>query len=286
MSRSGSARPGLTRTELVVLMTVSGLAFSLLIIALSGHRQHQFPHSRTTIMNHIKQMALACHAFHDVYKQLPPAFDKFGPMKFPASIHVHLLPYIEQDNLYKKILQDGVVDGNAVVSPYIDATLRDHDEHGVQNNAANLRVFSDRGRNTAFDRSILHFAAIEPGSARFSDSFPDGTSTTIILAQKHALCGEGGSRYDAAPNSPFAAFIGQNPARVEAHTADATATFQLAPSPPDCRTSPLMAQSYSQMGITVGLADAVVRFVSKDVSPRTWNAAMHPSDGLKLDSDW
>jgi hypothetical protein len=47
-----------------------------------------------------------------------------------------------------------------------------------------------------------------------------------------------------------------------------------------------MAHSFTLPGIDVALADGSVRLVTARVSPQTWNAAMHPSDGQVLGNDW
>lgn len=46
--------------------------------------------------NNGKQIAIAMHSYHDSNGQLPPAQDK-------VSWRVHLLPYVEQDNIYRRM---------------------------------------------------------------------------------------------------------------------------------------------------------------------------------------
>jgi hypothetical protein len=107
-----------------------------------------------------------------------------------------------------------------------------------------------------------------------------------LFVTKLAVCGDGGSRYASPPDSPFAAYFGQNAARRNAHPADPTATYQHQPSPGQCLTTPLMAQSMSQDGLSVGMADGSVRVVRPDLSPRTWNLLVQPNDGMELGDDW
>lgn len=285
MSAPQANRPGLTRPETIVVICLGGLGISLLVIALDRERHHHSWLGPTQTLNNLKMHALALHALHRVHKKLPPAFDRFGAWNLPASIHVHLLPFIEHENLHKKFVSENAVSGN-FVPVFINADLPDCDLRGLQNNAANLRVFSERGLATPFDSPIFGLAAVEPGSAQLPKSFPDGTSNTILFATKHGLCGDGGSRYDAPPNSPFAAFFGQDPARVRAHPSASDVTFQLNPLPRQCRVSPLTAQSFGAVGIFVSLADGSARHLSSEVSPRTWNALLQPNDGIKLGDDW
>src|SRR5262245_40825060 len=57
--------------------------------------------------NNLKQMALALHGYHDVNNSFPfgkgPSYTGGAPVYARWSIHSQILPYIEQDNLYKSI---------------------------------------------------------------------------------------------------------------------------------------------------------------------------------------
>jgi hypothetical protein len=235
-------------------------------------------------------MALACHGCSDQHKKLPPADDEYAGVHFPAPLHVHLLPYLEQDAVYKTyVRQQGEGDAITAFIPTY-ASPEDHSlpptAEGVQDLAANLRVFSNKGFGTRYDADMPDLAAVEPGGASIPDSFPRGLSTTIAFATKFAVCAQGGSRYAAAPDSDFAAFFGQNAAQVAANPTDVAVTFQLNPSKADCRCRPLLAQSFSSVGITVALMDGSVRMVSADMSARTWNLAAQPNHKLALGDDW
>jgi len=273
--------------EVVVLLLIAIILIGLAIPSLQHVRNGD--DSGHTVSN-LKQTTLACHGFADVHKKLPPAFDKFGDMRFPASVHIHLLPFVEQDNFYKLFL---TAEGKGEItkttlwsycSPLDPTSV--HDGAGVQNFAANLRVFSDKGLNTAYDADMAALAAIEPGAALFPKSLPDGTSNTMAFATKMAECGDGGSHYAAAPDSNFAAFFGQNTARVPADPSDAAATFQLAPAKDQCRTTPLMAQSFKRAGIRISLFDGSVRLIKPTLSVGTWNLLVQPNDKMELGDDW
>jgi hypothetical protein len=57
-------------------------------------------------MNNLKQMALATHNFHGTYRALPAPASYDGDGKPLLSWRVHILPYIEQAELYKKFKLD------------------------------------------------------------------------------------------------------------------------------------------------------------------------------------
>jgi hypothetical protein len=274
------------RTDLTIVVIIGIILLGLIFC--KGQRVREAP-VMTQTKNELKYLSLACHGANDVFKRLPPAFDKFGQMQFPASVHVHLLPFIEEDKLYKEYLAQG--GKGEVTEQIVETFIRPVDpslksKAGVQNHAANLRIFADKGSETRFDADMPALGAIEPGNPGIPRTFVDGTSNTIVFATKMAECGQGGSRYAAAPDSPFAAFFGQNAARKKAHPSDPQATFQAQPGAGQCLTTPLMAQSMSVSGLSVGMGDGSVRLINLNLSPRTWNLAVQPNDGMELGDDW
>jgi hypothetical protein len=61
-------------------------------------------------MNNLKQIGLALHSYHDVYGRFPS--NVYGPKGEPLlSWRVHLLPYLEEDELYKQFKMDEPWDG-------------------------------------------------------------------------------------------------------------------------------------------------------------------------------
>jgi len=278
-------RSGFNAIELVVVILVVLILIGVALVVLRIQRfemSHPASPARTQTNNNLKQLSLACHSANDVFKRLPPAFDQFGQMRFPASVHVHLLPYIEQDNLYKRYLGaegKGLIATDAIIPTFLsyqDATQIKNGA-GFQNFAANLRVFSDKGMATGFDANMPALGLIEPGKASIPNSFPDGIANTIFFTTKYGNCQNGGSRYVATPDSPFAAFFGQNAALVNAHPSDPTATFQAQPTADECVITPLMAQSMSKYGVSVAMGDGHIRMISLDLGPRTWNLALQPN---------
>jgi hypothetical protein len=270
------------RANVVLVILLIGLGIALFIPAILGHRAAD---ARTQTNNNLKQMALALHSANDRYRVLPPAFDRYGEVSYPASIHVHLLPYIEQESLYKTFLKEGGGEVNAEVAPYhspsdYSASKRE----GTQNLAANLRLFTKKGNNSVCYKDMPALAAVEPGGGLAINRIVDGTSNTIAVATKLARCGQGGSRYAAEPISPWAAFFGQKAARRKPHPSDPQAAYQLTPRGEECLTTPLMAQSFYREGLAVGLADGSVRILNPHFDAGVWNLALHPNDGSILAS--
>jgi prepilin-type N-terminal cleavage/methylation domain-containing protein len=279
-------RHGFTLLELAVVLAIVAVVITLCVVGIRRLREAQ---NQAQTTNNLKQTVLAAHGFHDAYRKLPSAFAVHPLWDFPFSVHVHLIPFMESNTWFKEFLDKKGKGGttNFVLPFYLapgDPTATDG--KGIQNYPANLRVFSDKGFNSKYDADMPALAEIEPGSASIPASFARGTSTTILFATKYAKCRDGGSRYAEPPNSKFAAFFGQNATKVRADAAEVTATFQLYPSDADCLTSPLMAQSISSSGISVGLADGSIRFISPSISPRTWNLVLQANEKLEPGDDW
>jgi prepilin-type N-terminal cleavage/methylation domain-containing protein len=281
--RRTRGRGGFSMIELLVVLAVLGFLLALLLPAVQKVREAA---ARTQTQNNLKQLVLALHNCNDVYKRMPPAFDKFGGLKTAHSIHIYLMPFIEQQNLYNQYVQ-GQGNDQAVVPTFVSPADPSHpNPAGIQDAAANLRAFSTKGQNTQWDAPMPALGKEEPGAARIPASFPDGTSNTIVFGTRYGVCGEGGSRYASAPNTNTAAFFGQNPAKVKARPADVKGTFLLHPAAGQCVPTPLMGHSFYNFGIDVALADGSTRSVTAQISPQTWNAAMQPNDGQPLGNDW
>ena len=288
MSSKKVRRPGLSLITLLVVVAVIAILVAMLLPAVQKVREAAM---RTQTMNNLRQMGIGLHNFNDVFRRLPAACDILPGEKVAGPIHVAILPFIEQENLYRRYLTDN---GRGNVTEVrietfvsaLDPSVEGKKPGGIQNFAANLRTFSDKGFQTKENQPMVALAAIEPGKLAIPRSFPDGTSNTVCLATKFAVCDQGGSRYAADPSAGFAAFFGQNPATEKARPDSAKATYQLRPSAKECLASPLMAQSFLKTGIPIAMVDGSVRTVQPTVSAKTWNYALQPNDGNPLGDDW
>jgi prepilin-type N-terminal cleavage/methylation domain-containing protein len=274
-------RSAFTLLELMIVLFIIGTVIGVLLIALNRDRRGQ---DNGATRNHLRQHGLAAHEFCDSYRRLPPAFDSVLG-KGPFSVHVHLLPFLEQKPAFDAFAA-GRGNPDAVIQIFTSPSDPSGETQGVQNFAANLRIFSKKGFDTPYNAPMPALAECEPGEATIRGSFPDGISNTIMFATRYGACGNGGSRFAANPASGFAAFFGQVSALSPAHPSQIGATYQLFPAVSECRSVPLTAQSFWKHGLIVALSDVSVRHVSPGVSAETWNRALHPSDGQALGKDW
>lgn len=259
---------------LVVLL----LALTLAGLAAPAVRNVRAAAARTRSVDNLKLVGLAMYSWHDTFGRFPPAYDKSAPsIHHPVSIHVHLLPHVDQKAVFETFLTDGEGTLDAVVPAFVlPSDASNEDLVGVQNIAANLRVFSEKGWGTKSFENMPQLGAIEPGGRR-STAHTNGSSNVIGFATKLGQCGDGGSRYSANPTSPFAAFFGQNAARTTAQYSNPNATFQWAPRGDECICRPLMAQTYPPEAILTCWMDGTVRAFPGDTDPGVWNARLKPT---------
>ena len=87
-----------TLIELLVVIAIIAVLIGLLLPAVQKVREGAH---RIRCQNNLKQLALACHSYHDVFLCFPPGNRNRGGDK--GSWLFATLPYMEQDNLYRQV---------------------------------------------------------------------------------------------------------------------------------------------------------------------------------------
>jgi prepilin-type N-terminal cleavage/methylation domain-containing protein len=316
-------RGGYTLIELLVVIAIIAVLVGLLMPAVQKVREAA---ARVQCGNKMRQLGLAAHNCHDTAGYFPPAQGWF-PSGRPAGGNgwggpfFHMLPYLEQDNLYHSAVATGPnplgetpfpnqpyfsgasgVDTPAFLGVRRIPALVCPSDSTVPSGPYTDVLFGRQWATSCYAVNFLVFGQVDAnfnvigfqGASRMPASFPDGTSNTILFAERYAVC------VSNALSLPRACLWDwwELPGVVPGHDyypsfAEATnngdnigpgSLFQVRPVQGNCDAS--RASTAHVGGIQVTLADASVRTLSSGMSGTTWWAACTPASGDLLGPDW
>jgi prepilin-type N-terminal cleavage/methylation domain-containing protein len=286
MRPTAPVRLAFTLIELLVVLAIIALLTGLLLPAVQKIRHAA---ARISSTNNLKQIALASHAFNDSNDdRLPNPADPINPALPATSTNpwnqatgpfFQLLPYLEQTALYNSIRSI-----NSQAS--YDAIMQT-----PSGRAAVLKVFVSPADGTNSSNRVLIVASPTPinnglwATASYAynpqvfrtvpmgigHSFSDGTSNTLLYAEKLQICGIGTA---AIQNYWFGSYVGNSkafdwaPVLPGADLLSPTGQYAGADFLPtnlgatSATCNPAAPSSAHSGGILIALADGSVRFLT------------------------
>jgi prepilin-type N-terminal cleavage/methylation domain-containing protein len=327
-------RPAFTLIELLVVIAIIAVLIGLLLPAIQQVREAA---SRMTCTNNQHQLALAVHHFADGNNGLMPVYFgvqtngdasySWSPARHRTRVYggwfAHLLPYVEQDNVYRKaqneILTAGFNEPTYTVPPGWtggDITCEEYNGYTY--------CFNGGGNSTGegYTPHDIWIDGVRQATYKVLQCPSDPTAVsgglvyrswggTNYVANYNTLAGNNERlRVWAGPVGITAAQDGtsntilfgeayQNCDRlsrialyswwyhsfgIDWYQQPNTMMFQTKPKQDDCIN--WVAQAGHSSGIQVALLDGSVRMVRSSISPATWSSAMKPNDGTVLGGDW
>jgi prepilin-type N-terminal cleavage/methylation domain-containing protein len=300
-----------TLIELLVVIAIIAILIGLLLPAVQKVRAAA---ARMSCSNQLKQISLGVHNYQSTYSKIPQAealatqsapygIVPASPTGTAGTVFYYLLPYIEQDNMYKALNGNSMSIGAQIIKTFLcpsDPSVINANSYGgcgvmngdnIQRNnygsssyAANAMVFDPR-----------RLASIEV-------AMPDGTSNTVAFAERFKNCSPDGANGGGCTLPSWAwntivnggdcwsspTFGGQEAGIYNFNCgghkfSNGSVAFQGGPSAQACNW--YVTQGGHTGSMNVGLGDGSVRNVSQGVSVTTWIRACNPIDG-QVPGNW
>ncbi len=235
MIRHGQRRAGVTLMQLLVVIAIIAILIALLLPAIQKVREAA---ARMQSMNNLKQQGLALHNCLDANRTTPPVVGKFSGKD--GTLFFHILPYIEQDNLYRTGRT------NVAIKTYVapaDPTVVPGEP--MLSYASNLAVFGKQPQNLV---QVLG---------------QKGFSNTVWLVERYAVAGD--KKHLWGDTADLATFITGGPKAAFENVRPAQASNDA-------------AHCFNRDGFNVCQADGSVRFLSAGTQPKTFQWLCDPKN--------
>jgi len=290
-------RAAFTLIELLVVIAIIAILIGLLLPAVQKVREAA---AKLQSGNNLKQLALGMTMADTTNGSLPPVYHDNGAPIIPGyagwgSAFFYVLPYVEQDNLYRIGLSGTITNQFASNTPGIPEPVHNYvklftapaDETASQqflfgpywslgSYVHNYRVFASP---TGDDRSGNN-------QPRKLSTIKDGTSNTMMLAERRAACQGGGTLVMHGDWSmPY--YCPTFGYRVNAMDTGNVQSLPPESQPTDTTCTYGRPTAFYSGGVSqVAMCDGSVRTVNGSISVPTWQAALTPQGREILGVDW
>jgi hypothetical protein len=263
--------------------------------------------------NNLKQIGVGLHNYHSNFGKFPPMarcgspnLDCADPYE-KGNLWIYLLPYIEQDNVYKLSPSPGPsprspsIDnaatapfslGSKTIKTYLCPADGSNDPPATWTNGwvvGNYVANHDAFHNPNDGGWMSNWHIPNSYQASLEKTYRDGTSNTLGVTEAYARCDWLDGSGNRVETGTLWAHETVNPdwqAMFNDWNARGTASkFQLQPSNLQNQCNRLIPQTAHSSGIQALMMDGSVRNISISVNPINWAAALTPQGGETLTLD-
>jgi len=289
---------GFTLIELLVVIAIIAILIGLLLPAVQKVREAA---ARMSCSNNIKQLGLAVQNYASTYDSKMPAACLRQPPNNGCNILEQLLPYIEQDNVYRAgvntnggtFWDQGVAGApSGTIRSLVIKTFLCPSDPSLSGGYNVQQVNAWGGSSYAANCMVFGLSATNPvgwgntwGPKYNIGNIPDGASNTVGWAERYASSQSGTGNLwawpggDWGPNSWGVTFANQpwggNWAQIPQYRVL-----------PYTNVDPSRPSSGHTGTCLVGMMDGSVRGVTQSISQNTWQIAITADDGQVLPSNW
>jgi prepilin-type N-terminal cleavage/methylation domain-containing protein/prepilin-type processing-associated H-X9-DG protein len=281
-----STQRAFTLIELLVVIAIISVLVGLLLPAVQKVREAA---ARIKCQNNLKQLGTALHNYHSAHHRLPPGYTSaVDPSRSGAEADLgpgwgwgtYLLPYLEQDNLYRQITLTQPIEASIHAGPRTQvlsvfrcpSDTPPGDTFAVDNtsirvafaNYAGLYGVGEASEEPAKGEGVF----FRNSKVRFED-IADGTSNTLAVGERSSQFVLGtwvGSVTGAAvpPRAPSGLPPEEGPALILGHTGEHT------PNNPTNHVDDFTSRH--PQGANFLLCDGSVRVIGNTVNRAAWQA--------------